>query len=103
MALSIGDTRINAAIESDAQEHDPPLRMRRPVLWNRQPEPDRALLLRLRRLAPAASVIAVCIVLLGAGDMRGPGPWLWAAVAATWALLAFAVARSQMRRSRSGN
>jgi hypothetical protein len=103
MALSIWDTRINAAIESDSEEHDPPLRTRRPMLWNRQPESNKVLLLRLRRLAPAASVIAVCIVLLGAGDMRGPGPWLWAAVAATWAVLAFAVARSQMRRSRRGD
>jgi hypothetical protein len=103
MALSIWDTRINAAIESDSDEHDPPLRTRRLTLWNRQPGSNRVLLLRLRRLAPAASVIAVCIVLLGAGDLSGPGPWLWAAVAATWAVLAFAVARSQMRRSRRGN
>jgi hypothetical protein len=103
MALSIWDTRIKAAIESDSEDHDPPLRTRRLTHWYRQPELGGVPLRRLKRLAPAASLIAVCIVLLGAGDMRGPGPWLWAAVAATWALLAFAVARSQMRRSRRGN
>ena len=55
---------------------------------------------QVRRCALAAFLLSAWIVLLFVDHSHGSGPWLWAALAATWAALALAVARTQIRRRR---
>ena len=55
---------------------------------------------RIRRCALGAFLLVAWTVVLVVDHAHGSGPWLWAALAATWATLALAVARSQLRRHR---
>jgi hypothetical protein len=55
---------------------------------------------RLRRRLRLAALVLAWIALLCADAANGPGPWLWAAVAATWAALALIGTRVHLRRHR---
>lgn len=53
---------------------------------------------RPRRRLGIAALVLLWVALVCADAANGPGPWLWAAVAATWAALALVGARVGLRR-----
>jgi hypothetical protein len=55
---------------------------------------------RVRHRLTVAALVSAWIALVCADAANGPGPWLWAAVAATWGALALLGARVQLHRRR---
>lgn len=55
---------------------------------------------RLRRRLGLAALMLAWVALVCADAANGPGPWLWAAVAATWAALALIWTRAHLHRHR---
>lgn len=53
---------------------------------------------RPRRRLGLAALVLLWVALVCADAANGPGPWLWAAVAASWAALALVGARVHLRR-----
>ena len=91
MALSAGDGQIIAVIENEPKEYV--------SRWARYFEGLEGRILHWvgRHLTTVVLVVAWIGLFLVARAF-GPGPWLWAALAATWAASAPAVARSAARR-----
>jgi hypothetical protein len=98
MALSAGDGQIIAVIEDDPGEQA--LRWTRRLVrrHRRFGQREHAAAHRGRRRALTAFLILGWIALLCLDEAYLSGPWLWAALAATWAAIAPAVARSQIRK-----
>jgi hypothetical protein len=95
MALSAGDGQIIAVIENEPKSYVVPR-------WARHFEglEHRIPHWFLRHLTAAFLVLA-WTGLFFLARAYGPGPWLWAGLAATWAALVPAVARSAARRNPS--
>jgi len=98
MALSAGDGQIIAVIEEDPGEHAK--RWTRHFLRRHRSfeQLEHAAAHRVRRRVLATFLILAWITLLCLDEAYRPGPLLWAALAATWAAIAPAVARSQIRK-----
>ena len=91
MALSAGDGEIIAVVDDGPDGHEP--RWTRLFPRRQWPHP-----VRRRVLTVSLALAWICVLCLD--EAYRPGPWLWAALAATWAAIAPAVARSQIRRRR---
>jgi hypothetical protein len=91
MALSAVDGQIIAVIENEPKEYV--------SRWARYFEGlERRILHGARRHLTVVILAVAWIGLLFLTRAYGPGPWLWAALAATWAAITPAVARSAARR-----
>jgi Flp pilus assembly protein TadB len=103
MALSARDNRIFSAIERDLTRTDPrwtrrcARRTRRFDRLERKRSPLPGL---VRRRLSLTAAFAAWIALVCADASRGPGAWLWAALAATVAAISLTVARTRTRRRR---
>jgi hypothetical protein len=94
MALSAGDGQIIAVIENEPKAYVPRGARYFEGLERRIPH-------WVRRHLLAVILVLAWIGLLFLARSYGPGPWLCAALAATWAAIAPAVARSAVRRRSS--
>jgi hypothetical protein len=62
------------------------------------PDPSADGAYRLRRRLKIAALVLLWVALVCADAAHGLGPWLWAALAASWAALAMAGARMRVGR-----
>lgn len=101
MVLSARDKRIFSAIERDLTQDDPrwtrrcARRTRRLDRLERSPLP-----VLVRRRLSLTAAFAAWVALVCADASRGPGGWLWAALAATVVAVALTVVRTRTRRRR---
>lgn len=101
MALSARDRRIFSAIERDLTREDPRWTRRWARRTRRFDRRERSRLPGLvRRRLSVTAAFAAWIALVCADASRGPGGWLWAALAATVVAITLTVRRTRTRRRR---
>jgi len=103
MALSARDRRIFSAIERDLTREDPRWTRRCARRTRRFDRLERGRLpVLVRRRLSVTAAFAAWVALVCADASRGPGGWLWAALAATVVAVALTVVRTRTRRRRRG-